>query len=183
MEAESDLYFAFGSNLCAERLQKSVPHLKRPESFYGLGKVDGWGLHFARFSKNWQGASATMRPTNDNSVVWGALWRVTGEDMQALDIQEGVPRGIYRRVRSPEDIAIFDSEGNPVSCFTYLMNEKFEAGPPSPHYLHVIKSGAQQLNLPKFYQDELLCNIPTNDFKGTVGVDLTILPNGSLPNA
>ena len=179
MATQQDLYFAFGSNLCSERLQKSIPDLKNPDSLFGLGKVEGRRLHFARVSKTWKGGSATMKP-DENSFVWGALWKVTTDDIKALDIQEGVHNGIYCRVRSPEDITVVDINGKTVNCFTYLMNDKFEESLPSPHYLHVIRSGASQINLPKSYQDEILSKILTNNYTGSVGVHLSILPNGCI---
>lgn len=91
------LYFAYGSNLLADRIHINNPSAKRA----GIGKIEvnkftlfniayrlvslqGYELDFITFSKRWRGNSATIvnRP---GSHVWGALWEINNEDMVALD--------------------------------------------------------------------------------------------------
>ena len=87
------LYFAFGSNLLAERI-----HIKNPSAaFKSTGKVEGYKLDFGRYSKRWKGDVATI--TKDvNSEVYGVIWELDVEHQKTLDQQESVP-DVYRRIK------------------------------------------------------------------------------------
>ena len=87
------LYFAFGSNLLAERI-----HIKNPSAvFKSTGKVEGYKLDFGRYSKRWKGDVATI--TKDvNSEVYGVIWELDVEHQKTLDQQESVP-DVYRRIQ------------------------------------------------------------------------------------
>ena len=94
------LYFAFGSNLLAERI-----HIMNPSAvFKSVGKVKGYKLDFGYFSQRWQGAAATI--TQDpNSTVYGVIWELEQEHQETLDQQESVPR-VYRRIQVEVCISI-----------------------------------------------------------------------------
>ncbi|MDW7677825.1 MAG: gamma-glutamylcyclotransferase family protein, partial [Bacillota bacterium] len=76
-------YFAYGSNLhmrqMQERCEDSVPMMRVKLKNYQL-LFDG---------------VATIVPA-PGKTVWGALYRVSSEDIRHLDIYEGYPR-LYRK--------------------------------------------------------------------------------------
>ena len=87
------LYFAFGSNLLAERI-----HIKNPSAvFKTVGKVKGYKLDFGYFSQRWQGGAATITEDPD-SIVYGIIWELNQEHQETLDKQESVPT-VYRRIQ------------------------------------------------------------------------------------
>ena len=87
------LYFAFGSNLLAERI-----HIKNPSAvFRSVGKVKGYKLDFGYFSQRWQGGAATITEDPD-STVYGIIWELNQEHQETLDKQESVPT-VYRRIQ------------------------------------------------------------------------------------
>ncbi|XP_075251302.1 gamma-glutamylcyclotransferase-like [Convolutriloba macropyga] len=177
------LYFAFGSNLLAERLcQGSCPTVSYPESLVSIGKINGWRLAFGDIGSDpyWKGASATIK-RQDTSTVYGAVWRIPASDLETLDLQEGVNLGIYDRVKSPDDIQILDPNNQPIDCYTYIMNEDADSLRPSPQYKHVIVSGAQQVGLPEDYIQGVLKNIEVNGNTTPVSISLSVLPNGVIP--
>ncbi|XP_063722236.1 gamma-glutamylcyclotransferase-like [Symsagittifera roscoffensis] len=176
-------YFAYGSNLLAERLCiGSCPSVKVSDSFVKCGKINGWYLEFANpgHESLWMGGSATIKKGSSEAVVWGAIWKIDANDLKNLDFQECVHEGLYYRVKSPEDILIVDSENQPIDCYTYIMNDKAMLSKPSPQYKHVILCGAKQIDLPIEYRENVLEAIETND-NAQVKVNLSVLPNGKVP--
>ena len=173
-------YFAFGSNLLAERLcQGSCPSVSFPESFHTVGKVPGWELAFTGLSNSWKGATATIEKRG-NAVVYGAVWRIPKSDLEILDKQEGVHRGVYSRVKSPDDLLILDCEDQPIDCYTYIKNGA-QVGKPSPQYKHVIVSGGEQIALPNEYISNVLRKIEDNENSLPVSIRLSVLPDGLVP--
>lgn len=87
------LYFAFGSNLLAERI-----HIKNPSAvFKCVGKVQGYKLDFGRHVERWKGDVATI--TQDpKSEVYGVIWELDSENQETLDRQEEVPH-VYKRIQ------------------------------------------------------------------------------------
>jgi len=182
MSSETVNYFAFGSNLFAERLcQGSCPSVSYPKSFVSIGEAKNWEITFGDTGGSlWKGASATIKK-RDNSSVFGAIWRIQKRELKTLDRQEGVNRGVYKRVKSPEDILITDNTGAHVDCYTYIMNEKAKSSKPSPQYKHVIVSGAKEISLPKEYIQNVLEKVDDNGNNSPVSIKLSILPNGNIP--
>ncbi|KAK7597818.1 hypothetical protein V9T40_010043 [Parthenolecanium corni] len=149
------LYFAYGSNLFAERIHANNPTAIRK----GIGKLNGYRLDFGYHSKKWNGSVATIVPDPD-SHVWGAVWEVDITDIPNLDRQEGVGSKIYDVVYvSPE----MPSKGT-VTCRCYQLCDlppKITDGAvpenrkPSLLYLSIILRGAEQSQLPNYYIQQL----------------------------
>lgn len=157
-------YFAYGSNLLANRIHVNNPTAVR----VGIGKLENYRLDFIRFTKYWKGAIATIVPTN-GEIVWGAIWEISVEDLPRLDKQEGVTSGAY----VPLNIDVILPDGNKKKCRTYqqtvapekhvnlshLPNER----KPSWIYLKTIIKGAEESGLPQEYQN-FLKNIAHNGY-------------------
>ncbi len=92
MSSQKFLYFAFGSNLLAERI-----HIKNPSAvFKSVGKVPGYKLDFGRHVTRWRGDVATISQSPD-SVVFGVIWELDLQHQETLDRQEEVPH-VYKRI-------------------------------------------------------------------------------------
>merc|ERR1719419_540211 len=109
-------------------------------------------LQLTTGSYGWGGCGATIIP-DANSHVWGTVWKIGNEHMQALDDQEGVSSRVYEPLQV--EVAL---EGNTkLTCRTYqLVPERLGPdgqgkGIPSLLYKSVIVAGARQNNLPSSY--------------------------------
>jgi gamma-glutamylcyclotransferase len=111
------LYFAYGANLNIESMRWRCPDAVAVRSFY----LQGWRLAFS--------GVATIRPDAGGTVA-GALWAISDQDEQALDVFEGWPT-LYRK-------EIISSEG--LEFMVYRMNND-PAGLPSVPYIETIAQG------------------------------------------
>nr|XP_017030939.1 gamma-glutamylcyclotransferase-like isoform X2 [Drosophila kikkawai] len=74
------LYFGFGSNMLAHRI-----HIQNPTAMrLGPARLPGYRLDFASFSSRWEGAVATIVPTQRDEV-WGSLWEIDLSKLPDMD--------------------------------------------------------------------------------------------------
>ncbi|XP_071650735.1 gamma-glutamylcyclotransferase [Temnothorax longispinosus] len=169
------LYFAYGSNLFSKRIRLSNP----TAVMKNIGYIKNFRLDFHRYSKRWQGASATIVET-ENSVVWGVVWELNKCNLATLDKQEGVQDDIYH----PMTVNVETPDGTTLTCRVYQQcnNPKEYIKPenypmdrrPSPLYLNMILKGAEENNLPTDYM-KFLKTIPHNGYKGEYDVSLSLI--------
>lgn len=157
MPAPTIHYFAYGSNLDPVQMLHRCPD----HEVVGPAKLEGYRLLFCGNSERWGGAVATVTPSIDH-VVWGVLFRLTEEDLKALDQYEDYrgetnPSTLYDR---PE-VRVRTALGVEVPALTYLMRPHAE-GKPSRLYLNTITQGAASHGLPREYIAELQAT-PTVD--------------------
>ena len=154
------LYFGFGSNLEAARLQIHCPSAR----FLTTAQLADHRLAFSIESKNtWHGGVANIRP-EPGSAVWGALWMIDEAHSEPLDRQEGLFRDppAYRRIR----VELETANGDLVTCRSYEVADPHPDGYlPSPAYLETMLRGARAIGLPEHYVAELEA-IEHNGFEG-----------------
>ncbi len=136
-------YFAYGSNLLAERLAARCPSATP----LGLVSVAGWRLAFQ--SKSFDGSGkATLIEAEPGDVVHGRLYDIDLADRPALDTAEGFDRDppVYLR---HEDFTVTDETGETISDVTvYLAREANEPMAPYDWYRALIVAGGMQAGLP-----------------------------------
>jgi hypothetical protein len=93
------LYAAYGSNMDPEQMLRRCP--SSPHT--GTGWIRGWRLTFGAEEYGWDGALATLVPTEDDydsgdPGVFVALYDLTDADERVLNTWEGADQGLYRRV-------------------------------------------------------------------------------------
>jgi gamma-glutamylcyclotransferase len=118
----------------------------------------------------WRGAPATIEPIK-GSEVWGCIWRVPNSFALELDKQEINYERLNVTVEVPTQK---NSDGTirKIVCRTYRITDpNRKPQQPSPHYKHVIVSGAIEHGLPEYYIEKLK-KIQDNGFKGRVELDL-----------
>jgi len=86
--ADAQIYFAYGSNLCAQQMARRCPDSANPKRAT-LADHD-WLIN--------QRGVATVEPFT-GSAVHGVVWQLSDRDLAALDRAEGVPAR-YRRTDS-----------------------------------------------------------------------------------
>lgn len=128
--------FSFGSNLNLQQMERRCPNATpiTPAVLEDY-KLEFWG--------NYRGYGvATILPSVGSKVV-GAIWEVTAECIQELNIYEGYPR-LY----DIENMIIRGENGIEYECFTYIM-VRGRITSPSSNYLYTIMQGYEDFGLDK----------------------------------
>ena len=139
------LYFAYGSNLDLEEMEKRCPS----STLLSAALLDDWS-----FIINGQGW-ATIVP-DAGGRVFGALWRLQADDERSLDGYEDVGGGLY----SKERLKISEPE---VVAMTYLAANS-RKGLPNEGYLERIVRALQKLGAPQAYTLEISRWAPDEPF-------------------
>ena len=132
------LYFAYGSNLLHQRLQRRCPSA-RPT---GTGHAPGWRVGFAKYSWMDGSGKATIL-AEAGAATYGVLYRLVGSDLATLDAIEGVGKGYYRL----DGIEVRTASAT-VTATTYIATDPREGQRPFDWYLGLVIAGALQNSLP-----------------------------------
>ncbi len=141
-------YFAFGSNLCAARLQHRVPSAK----FRATAWLQGHVLCFAPGQAlDGSGKCNVFQTGVSNDVVHGAVFELAGRDKPTLDAIEGAGFGY-----EPTRVLVQTTDGD-MSAYMYItaQDSKHDFLAPYDWYLNLVVSGATELGLPEVYIDQL----------------------------
>jgi gamma-glutamylcyclotransferase len=130
---EPDLYFAYGSNLCADRLRERVPSAR----VRGAARVLGFELRLDKLGADGT-AKANLRAAL-HGEVWGALYALDRADWPRLDACE---RG-YGRI----EIEVILASGARAIAQTYRSDRLTDAAA-APWYTQLIREGAHAHGLP-----------------------------------
>ena len=130
------LYFAYGSNMTAERLARCCPGAR----FVGPAIAADWAFGIGR------SGYATMVPC-PGGRVHGVLWRIRPQALAALDAYDEVERGLYGRAA----LTLADAR----RAFVYLACDA-RPGSPRPGHLEEIIAAARRWRFPEPYlRDEI----------------------------
>ncbi|MEI6557510.1 MAG: gamma-glutamylcyclotransferase family protein [Rhodospirillaceae bacterium] len=142
------LLFAYASNLNRERMAERCPSAEP----VGTASLADHRLVFRH--------GADVEP-HAGSVTPGVVWRLTPQDLVALDHYEGCP-AVYRKDFRHVQLAGGQlAGGDTVECLIYRMNREGYAPPPED-YLAVIRDGYHDFGLPDAVLDsavELSCRL------------------------
>src|SRR3954462_8417181 len=136
------LYAAYGSNMDPAQMVQRCPS----SPFLGTGWIRGWRLTFGAEEFGWEGALATLVPTDDDAPgVFVALYDLTEADERTLDAWEGADHGLYRKVR----LRVHTLAGD-VVAYAYAL-DAFEGGLPSARHLGATAAAADAAGAPDDY--------------------------------
>lgn len=121
------LYFAYGANLNLEGMRFRCPAAEPIGAFM----LDDWRLSFS--------GVATIKP-EPGAQVAGALWSISKECEDSLDVFEGYPY-LYTKIHLTQAGQTF---------MVYVMNDDPPA-PPARSYYQTIVQGYRDWNLPVDY--------------------------------
>jgi len=122
-------YFAYGSNLNKERLRSRIGAWKESKR----AKLVGFRLTFDS-----RGYADIIE--DPQSIVYGAVYLVTPEQLKKLDEYEGVRWGVYVRRR----VRVVTEEGGTLDAVTYVKKEKNPFSKPDEWYLQLILNGLSE---------------------------------------
>ncbi|XP_016978848.1 gamma-glutamylcyclotransferase [Drosophila rhopaloa] len=154
------LYFGFGSNMLTKRI-----HIQNPTAVrVGPALLPDYRLDFAFISDRWNGAVATIVPTQGYHL-WGTLWEIDLSNLPDIDNQEGVDLGIYE----PRTVYVqLRDESKQTPARAYLLTKQPEdnlyelskdsvpaSRQPSKTYLECLVKGAVESSVPEDYVRKL----------------------------
>jgi gamma-glutamylcyclotransferase len=147
LQAETMLYFAYGSNMCTERLRAAdrVPSAE-PQ---GKAKLAEHVLRVHKLSKKDCSAKADAYHTGDpNDTVWGVMFRVDVAEKPKLDRAEGLGHGYEEK-----NITVTDANGNEHRAVIYFAEASYIQSALLPYtwYKRFVVEGAKQHSLPTDY--------------------------------
>lgn len=125
-------------------------------------------LGFNGYGETWKGAAAAIYPVMGGKV-FGVVWKVDVCHIESLDKQESE----YHRIMT----TVVLSDGSELQVVTYRMkrdHSTINKTKPSPHYKHVIVTGAEKFQLPHEYV-KWLKSFEHNGYQGRVKYDLEAL--------
>jgi gamma-glutamylcyclotransferase len=130
-------YFAYGSNMDPRMMQRNCPGA----SLIGQGRLEGYRVEFNVYSDRWRGGAANIEPDPDGHV-WGVVYEVSEDELDALDTYVGHPT-FYRR----EDVDI-EVGGEVVPCLTYRVAHQKGYVRPTDEYMARIRQAIRTRGLP-----------------------------------
>ncbi|MBO9647584.1 MAG: gamma-glutamylcyclotransferase [Variovorax sp.] len=143
-------YFAYGSNMSHDQIGARCPSRK----FICVAELPGYRLAFTRYSPKRQCGVADIVPAPGESV-WGALFEMSTEDLDALDRHEGAHLSPPAYVRA--QVKVSTPDGGCLDAITYEVFDKSSVEHvPSTAYLGLMVEGARKWQLPDAYQQALI---------------------------
>ncbi len=136
-----DRYFAYGSNLNTQDLEKWCERMGRPCALTGRGVpafLPDHDLVFDYLSPSRKGGVLDLRPAI-GKIVPGALFEVTEENLRTLDLKEGVPL-IYHRAEK----RVLLADGRELQVLAYEVSPEYRspsAVAPSEAYVDIVAQG------------------------------------------
>jgi len=96
-------YFAYGSNMSTGYIHEYCPSAK----FVMRATLPNYHIEFRRFSTDLQGGISSMIAA-PGEMIQGVLFDIDPAELDALDILEDVPKGLYVR----ETFLVLGEDGN-----------------------------------------------------------------------
>ena len=140
------LYFSYGSFLDFETLKKHAPNAK----YMKRAVLLDFEVQFNFLSKTYDGGVTGVEPAVGKKAL-GVLYNVPPDEIEKLDIIEGVPSGIYYR----ETVTVVDEDGNEHRAETYRTTDPMGPFTPTRRYLGLMIKGAKEHGLDPDYIKEL----------------------------
>ena len=140
-DAETLPIFAYGSNMCWERIRDRTPSVES----CGTGFVTHRRLVFHKRGIDGSGKADARYTGRAEDRVWGVLHVMSPRDRQVLD---GIEGGYVLQT-----VDVSRPDGALVRACAYVaLDEKVEPGlRPTPEYLDWVLRGARELGLPPAY--------------------------------
>lgn len=140
-------YFAYGSNMLEERLTspKRVPDAV----FLSTGSVQGYILRFHKRSTDGSGKCNIVITDSARDVVYGVVFEVPDNQLEALDRAEGVGHGYHHNY----DIPVRLADGTEMPMLKYIADTNAIDDTLIPYvwYHRLVIVGSEQHRLPEEY--------------------------------
>lgn len=140
------IYFAYCTLLDIKGMRKYCPTAEP----IGIARLRDHRLGFATYSAGSAEGGCTLEEAVGQEM-YGVLYEVTPEELEALDLAAGLDKGWYERI----DIVVIDEHNEEVTAITYVIPEPGELFHPSSAYKRSILDGARAFQLPREYVADL----------------------------
>jgi hypothetical protein len=148
-------YFAYGSNMNSAtlRVRRSIEWSRAMPAC-----AKGWRLVIRKPSLLGGAAGAMANIVCDEaSEVWGVIFEITAEELEHLELTEGVKIGHYRRTEVMVEPSGSWNDGarSPVRALTLTSDADDPSLRPTPRYMDLVLAGAAEHGLPESWLERL----------------------------
>ena len=140
-------YFAYGSNMNSAYLHEYCPSA----TYLMRASLPNYRIEFRRFSTDLQGGISTIIET-PGELVHGVLFDIEPAELDALDILEDVPQGLYKR----ETFRVLGEGGSWHLAELYRVAQPSGPYQPAKKYVEWMIEGAREHKLNKAYIAKLV---------------------------
>lgn len=140
--------FAYGSNLCIERIRARTPSAR----VIAVATLSGHCLRWHKKSRDGSGKCDAHATGADQDVVWGVVYELTEDDKLALDDCEGLGVDYFEKV-----VVVRTSDGTTIEATAYVANPQLLDDSVRPYrwYKGFVTAGAAQHGFPDEYRAAL----------------------------
>ena len=134
------LHFGYGSNMSEAYMRQYTPSLE----YVMNAQLPNFEIQFRKYSKNMGGGISSIIE-KPGGMVYGVMYYIKKKEMEALDILEDVPLGIYNR----ETFQVLGEDGEWYAADLYRVSEPKGPYKPAKKYLDLMIAGAIEHNINK----------------------------------
>lgn len=140
-------YFAYGSNMCINRLRRRVPSCQ----FYAVASLKGYVLRFHKKSIDGSGKCNALQTADYQDIVIGVVFEIAETDKPTLDDAEGIGNGYHEKT---EKLYSSDQE---IIAYMYVADDDAIDDKLTPYtwYKDFVVQGARQHQLQDSYIQKL----------------------------
>jgi hypothetical protein len=149
--------FAYGSNLCIERLQARTPSAR----VVAVGTLSGHALRWHKRARDGSGKCNAFATGCDEDLVWGVVYELTPDEKIVLDAFEGLGEDYFEK-----SVTIVTRDGDVFEAIAYVANPVLldESVKPFRWYKGFVVTGAEQHGFPEQYREALEAMQEHDDF-------------------
>jgi len=140
------LHFGYGSNMSESYMRQYTPSLK----YVMNARLPNFEIQFRKYSKNMGGGISSIIE-KPGGMIYGVMYYITKKEMDALDILEDVPLGIYKR----ETFQVLGEDGKWYGADLYRVTNLKGPYEPAKKYLDLMIAGATEHNINKDWLKKL----------------------------
>lgn len=155
-DADTFLYFAYGSNMSLRRLRARTPSAR----LVGVAELRGYRLVFDKRSKDGSAKADCEKTGNADDRVLGGMYRIGLDELQKLRQAEGAGKG-YEQCSF-----VVSSGGGSVETISFIATDKDPCLRPYSWCIRHIIESARELKLPEEYLLRISSVAATTDPKG-----------------
>ncbi len=137
-DEEQVLHFGYGSNMSEAYMKQFTPSLK----YVMNAQLPNFEIQFRKYSEDMGGGISSIIE-KPGGMIYGVLYWIPKKEMEALDILEDVPLGIYTR----ETFQVLGVDGEWYAADLYRVTEPKGPYEPASKYLDLMIAGSTEHNI------------------------------------
>lgn len=136
------LYFAYGSNMSAPRLQQRINKV----DLVDIAKLTGYQLRFHKCGLDGSGKCDAYYTGSSRATVWGVLFQIKPSHKALLDNVEGLGQGYLDKT-----VNVISPKGLTYNAFMYYATSIDDSLCPYDWYKTHVLNGAKAASFPRAY--------------------------------